>query len=156
MKHRLMWFVAAGVIAACAESRGASVSDSAAGQAILAQQRVAALGESLRVVQKASERESIEKDLLVREVHSYDSFMEQLQGEFRRIRMLQQEAGTLDPRADPLTTVESERTQILTEARAARLRLSRLEAAAEQQGRQLSALRDSVRASADDALQSGS
>jgi hypothetical protein len=156
MKYTLMWLATAALSAACAESRGASVSDSAAGQAILVQQRVAALGESLRVAQKASARESVEKDLLIREVHSYDSFMEQLQGEFRKIRTLQQEAGTLDPRADPLTTVESERTQILTEARAARVRLSRLEAAAEQQGRQLSALRDSVRASADDALQSGS
>jgi hypothetical protein len=147
---------AAIAIAACAESRGASVSDSAAGEAILLRQRNAALDESLRVVQKASERESIEKDLLVREVHSYDSFMEQLQGEFRKIRTLQQQAQTLDPQADPLTTVESERAHILSEARAARLRLARLEAAAEQQGRQLAALRDSVRASAESALESGS
>lgn len=156
MKLAAMWLGVAVFIAGCAESRGASVSDSAAGEAILLRQRAAALDESLRVAQKSSERESVEKDLLVREVHSYDSFMEQLQGEFRKIRTLQQEAGTLDPRADPLTTVESERAHILTEARAARGRLSRLEAAAEQQGRQLAALRDSVRASADVALQSGS
>lgn len=143
------------VVAACAESRGASVTDSAAGEAILLRQRNAALDESLRVVRGVSERESIEKDLLVREVHSFDSFMEQLQEEFRKIRTLQHQAGTLDAHADPLTTVETERTHILTEARAARVRLARLEAAAEQQGRQLSALRDSVRASAESALESG-
>jgi hypothetical protein len=153
---RALWFAAAALaIAACAESHGASLSDSAAGETIVLRQRAAALDESLRVAQKASERESIEKDLLVREVHSYDSFMEQLQGEFRKIRTLQHQAETLDPRADPLATVESEREHILGEARAARVRLARLEAAAEQQGRQLAALRDSVRASADAALQSG-
>jgi chromosome segregation ATPase len=116
----------------------------------------AALDESLRVVRSLTERQSMEKDLLVREVHSFDYFMEQLQQEFQRIRMLQRQAGALDPRADPLTSVESERTDILRQARAARLRLSRLEAAAEQQGRTLAALRDSVRASADSALASGS
>jgi hypothetical protein len=153
---RGLWVAGAAIaIAACAESRGASVSDSAAGETFVLRQRAAALDESLRVAQKASERESIEKDLLVREVHSYDAFMEQLQGEFRKIRTLQRQAETLDPRADPLATVESERSHILSEARAARLRLARLEAAAEQQGRQLAALRDSVRASADAALQSG-
>lgn len=154
---RGLWLLGAAIaIAACAESRGASVSDSSAGEASLLRERAAVLDESLRVARKASERESIEKDLLVREVHSYDSFMEQLQGEFRKIRTLQRQAETLDPRADPLATVESERTQILTEARAARVRLARLEAAAEQQGRQLTALRDSVRASADSALESSS
>ena len=156
MRRGIRLLGAAIVVAACAESRGASVSDSAAGEAFVLRQRAAALDESLRVVQKASERESIEKDLLVREVHSYDAFMEQLQGEFRKIRTLQHQAESLDPRADPLATVETERTQILTEARAARVRLARLEAAAEQQGRQLAALRDSVRASADAALQTGS
>ena len=155
MKHGLIVACWALAVAGCAESRGASVSDSATGEALLLRERNAALDESLHVVQKASERESIEKDLLVREVHSYDSFMEQLQGEFRKIRALQQQAGTLDPRADPLATVETERAQILTQARAARVRLARLEAAAEQQGRQLAALRDSVRASADAALQNG-
>jgi hypothetical protein len=82
--------------------------------------------------------------------------MEQLQREFARIRALQRQAGTLDPREDPLSSVESERAQILRDARAARTRLTRLEAAAEQQGRQLAALRDSVRASADSALTNGS
>jgi chromosome segregation ATPase len=118
--------------------------------------RNAALDESLRVVRSVTERQNVEKDLLVREVHSFDYFMEQLQQEFRRIRLLQQQAGSLDPREDPLASVESERTQILREARAARTRLTRLEASAEQQGRQLAALRDSVRASADSALASGS
>lgn len=141
--------------ASCAESHGANLTDSAAGEAFALRQRNAALDESLRVARTLSERQSIEKDLLVREVHSFDSFMEQLQTEFRRIRTLQHQAGTLDPRADPLTTVETERTHILTEARAARLRLARLESAAEQQGRVLTALRDSVRASADAALESG-
>lgn len=153
---RALWILAAAVaVAACAESRGASVSDSAAGEAIVLRQRNAVLDESLRVAQRTRERESIEKDLLIREVHSYDSFMQQLQDEFRKLRILQRQAGTLDPRSDPLTTVESERSEILAQARAARVRLTRLEAAAEQQGRQLAALRDSVRASADAALQSG-
>lgn len=153
---RARWLVFAAVVAAaCAESRGASVTDSAAGEAVALRARYAALGDSLRVAQKASEREGIEKDLLVREVQSYDSFMEQLQGEFRKFRTLQHQAESLDPQADPLATVESERAEILSQATAARVRLARLEAAAEQQGRQLAALRDSVRASADAALQSG-
>jgi chromosome segregation ATPase len=118
--------------------------------------RNAALDESLRVVRGVTERQNMEKDLLVREVHSFDYFVEQLQGEFQKIRTLQRQAGALDPHEDPLSSVESEREQILREARATRLRLSRLEAAAEQQGRQLTALRDSVRASADSALASGS
>jgi len=139
----------------CAETQGASVSDSAAGEAMILRLRNAALDESLRVVRSVTERQIVEKDLLVREVHSFDYFMEQLQGEFRKIRTLQQQAGTLDPREDPLSSVESERTHILTEARSARVRLARLEAAAERQGRVLSALRDSVRASADSALASG-
>jgi hypothetical protein len=143
-------------VAACAESHGAGVTDSTAGEAFALRQRNAVLDESLRVVRGLSQRQSIEKDLLVREVHSSDSFMEQLQVEFRRVRTLQRQAGTLDPRSDPLTTVETERSHILTEARAARLRLTRLEAAAEQQGRVLNALRDSVRASADAALETGS
>jgi septal ring factor EnvC (AmiA/AmiB activator) len=143
-------------LVACTESHGASVSDSAAGEAFVLRMRNAALDESLRVVRSVTERQNIEKDLLVREVHSFDYFMEQLQDEFRRIRTLQRQAGSLDPREDPLSSVESERSQILREAKAARVRLSRLEAAAEQQGRQLSALRDSVRASADSALASGS
>src|SRR5690348_1502563 len=140
---------------ACAEGHSASMSDSAAGEAMLLRLRNAALDESLRVVRNMTERQNIEKDLLVREVHSFDYFMEQLQQEFQKIRTLQRQAGSLDPRADPLSSVESERTDILRAARAARVRLSRLEAAAEQQGRQLSALRDSVRASADSALESG-
>jgi len=144
------------LLAGCAESHGASVSDSAAGEAMLLRIRNAALDESLRVVRTMTERQNIEKDLLVREVHSFDYFMEQLQQEFQKIRLLQRQAGTLDPRADPLSSVESERADILRAARAARVRLSRLEAAAERQGRQLSALRDSVRASADSALTSGS
>jgi hypothetical protein len=143
------------VVLSCAESHGASVSDSAAGEAMILRLKNAALDESLRVVRSVAERQNIEKDLLVREVHSSDYFMEQLQQEFKKIRTLQRQAGTLDPREDPLSSVESERAQILREARAARTRLSRLEAAAEQQGRQLAALRDSVRASADSALTSG-
>ena len=142
--------------AACAESHGASVNDSAAGEALILRLRNAALDESLRVVRTMTERQNIEKDLLVREVHSFDYFMEQLQQEFGKIRALQRQAGALDPREDPLSNVESERSRILRDARAARLRLTRLEAAAEQQGRQLAALRDSVRASADSALASGS
>ena len=141
---------------ACAEGHSASMSDSAAGETMLLRLRNAALDESLRVVRSMTERQNVEKDLLVREVHSFDYFMEQLQQEFQRIRTLQRQAGSLDPRADPLSSVESERSSILREARAARLRLSRLESAAEQQGRQLAALRDSVRASADSALTSGS
>ena len=142
--------------AACAESHGASMDDSAAGETMILRLRNAALGESLRVVRGVTERQNVEKDLLVREVHSSDYFMEQLQREFQKIRTLQRQAGSLDPRADPLESVESERSQILRDARAARQRLARLEAAAEQQGRQLAALRDSVRASADSTLASGS
>ena len=142
--------------AACAESHGASVNDSAAGETMILRLRNAALDESLRVVRGITERQNAEKDLLVREVHSSDYFMEQLQREFQKIRTLQRQAGALDPRADPLEDVESERSQILRDARAARQRLARLEAAAEQQGRQLAALRDSVRASADSTLASGS
>lgn len=141
---------------ACAESHGASVSDSAAGEAMILRLKNAALDESLRVVRSVTERQSVEKDLLVREVHSFDYFMEQLQGEFQKIRLLQRQAGSLDPREDPLANVESERSEILRQARAARQRLTRLEAAAEQQGRQLAALRDSVRASADSALTNSS
>ena len=141
---------------ACAESHGASVSDSAAGEAMILRLKNAALDESLRVVRSVTERQSVEKDLLVREVHSFDYFMEQLQGEFQKIRLLQRQAGSLDPREDPLANVESERAEILRQARAARQRLTRLEAAAEQQGRQLAALRDSVRASADSALTNSS
>lgn len=144
------------VAAACAESHGASVSDSAAGEALILRLRNAALGESLRVVRNVTERQNIEKDLLVREVHSFDYFMEQLQQEFGKIRALQRQAGALDPRQDPLASVESERSRILRDARAARARLTRLESAAEQQSRQLAALRDSVRASADSALANGS
>ena len=144
------------VLVSCAESHGASVSDSAAGEALILRLRNAALDESLRVVRGLTERQNIEKDLLVREVHSFDYFMEQLQQEFRKIRSLQQQAGALDPRADPLSSVESERAQILAEARSARARLKRLESSAEQQARQFAALRDSVRASADSALASGS
>lgn len=155
MKRALL-IVACIVSAACAESHGASVSDSVAGETMLLRIQNAALDESLRVVRNMTERQSIEKDLLVREVHSFDYFMQQLQEEFRKIRILQQQAGSLDPRADPLASVESERTEILRAARAARSRLAHLEAAAEQQGRQLAALRDSVRASADSALASGS
>jgi hypothetical protein len=155
MKY-LYLFVALFVVDACAESEGASVRDSAASEAMLLRIRNAALDESLRVVRSVTERQNIEKDLLVREVHSSDYFMEQLQKEFEKIRTLQRQAGSLDPREDPLTSMESERAHILSEARAARLRLSRLESAAERQGRQLAALRDSVRASADSALTSGS
>ena len=144
------------LVASCVESHGASISDSAAGEAIVLRLRNAALDESLRVVRGVTERQNIEKDLLVREVHSFDYFMDQLQQEFRKIRTLQQQAGALDPRQDPLSSVESERAHILAEARSTRTRLKRLEASAEQQGRQLAALRDSVRASADSALASGS
>lgn len=141
---------------ACAESHGASVSDSAAGEAMILRLKNAALDESLRVVRSVTERQNVEKDLLVREVHSFDYFMEQLQGEFQKIRLLQRQAGSLDPREDPLANVESERSEILRQARAARQRLARLESAAEQQGQQLAALRDSVRASADSALANNS
>ncbi|HKW09029.1 MAG TPA: hypothetical protein VJO33_01540 [Gemmatimonadaceae bacterium] len=143
------------LLVSCAESHGASVSDSAAGEAMILRLRNAALDESLRVIRGVNERQNAEKDLLVREVHSFDYFMEQLQGEFRKIRTLQREAGALDPRADPLASVESERASILAAARAARTRLARLESAAERQGRLLAALRDSVRASADSALMNG-
>jgi hypothetical protein len=143
------------VSVSCAETHGASVSDSAAGEAMILRLRNAALDESLRVMRSTTERQSVEKDLLVREVHGFDYFMEQLQTEFRKIRTLQRQAGALDPKDDPLASVESERTHILNEARSARLRLARLEAAAERQGRVLSALRDSVRATADSALASG-
>src|SRR5205085_3113504 len=121
-------------LVACTESHGASVSDSAAGETFILRLRNAALDESLRVVRSVTERQNIEKDLLVREVHSSDYFMEQLQQEFKKIRTLQRQAGTLDPREDPLSSVESERAEILREARAARTRLSRLESAAQQQG----------------------
>ena len=144
------------VLVGCAESHGASMSDSAAGDAMILRLRNAALDESLRVIRGVTERQNVEKDLLVREIHGFDYFMEQLQSEFRKIRTLQQEAGALDPHEDPLSSMESERAHILTEARSARLRLARLEAAAERQGRTLAALRDSVRASADSALASGS
>ena len=154
--RRLAGIVSLVVLATCAESHGASVDDSAAGEALVLRLRNAALDESLRVVRGITERQNVEKDLLVREVHSFDYFMEQLQQEFRKIRTLQQQAGTLDPRQDPLENVESERAEILAQAKSVRTRLKRLEAAAEQQGRQLAALRDSVRASADSALASGS
>ena len=152
----LKTFVLLLVLVACAESHGASVSDSAAGEAMILRLRNAALDESLRVIRGVTERQNVEKDLLVREIHGFDYFMEQLQDEFRKIRKLQQQAGALDPHEDPLANVESERTHIVTEARSARLRLARLEAAAERQGRVLAALRDSVRASADSALASDS
>jgi hypothetical protein len=152
---RLKGLVLLLVLGSCAESHGASISDSAAGDAMILRLRNAALDESLRVIRGVTERQTMEKDLLVREIHGFDYFMEQLQSEFRKIRTLQQEAGALDPHEDPLSSVESERSHILTEARSARLRLARLEAAAERQGRVLTALRDSVRASADSALASG-
>jgi hypothetical protein len=156
MKRGFSTFVLLVIAAACAETHGASITDSAAGEAMVLRLKNAALGESLRVVQSLTERQNVEKDLLIREVHSFDYFMQQLQQEFRKVRMLQQQAGALDPREDPLANVESERADILAQARSTRLRLRRLEAAAEQQGRQLAALRDSVRANADSALASGS
>src|SRR5439155_13743631 len=109
----------------------------------------------LRVARDLSERQSLEKDLLVREVHSFDYFMGQLQDEFRKIRGLEQQAGKLDPQQDPLSAMDSERARILGAARAARARLARLESSADQQGKQLATLRESVRASADSALASG-
>ena len=72
-------------IFSCAESHGASVSDSAAGETAILRLRNAALDESLRVVRSMAERQNVEKDLLVREVHSSDYFMEQLQQEFAAI-----------------------------------------------------------------------
>src|SRR5439155_1039444 len=81
------------------------------------------LGESLRVARDLSERQSLEKDLLVREVHSFDYFMGQLQDEFRKIRGLEQQAGRLDPQQDPLSAMDSERARILGAARAARGRI---------------------------------
>jgi len=65
------------LVASCVESHGASISDSAAGEAIVLRLRNAALDESLRVVRGVTERQNIEKDLLVREVHSFDYFMDQ-------------------------------------------------------------------------------
>ena len=108
MKRGLLLFGCI-VAAACAESHGASVSDSVAGETMLLRIRNAALDESLRVVRNMTERQSIEKDLLVREVHSFDYFMEQLQDEFRRIRVLQRQAGSLDPRSDPLSSLRAEK-----------------------------------------------
>ena len=143
------------VLAGCLESR-ASLPDSTAIEAMTLRRRSEALSESLRVVRSISERQSIEKDLLVREVHSADYFMQQLQDELGKIRRLEREAGTLNPRRDPLDSMESERSRILAATRAARLRLARLENAAEKQGRQLAELRERVRASADSALASGS
>ena len=143
------------LLAGCIESQ-ASLPDSAKTEALALRRRTEALGESLRVARGLSERQTIEKDLLVREVHSFDYFMQQLQGEFRKIRTLEQQAGTLDPGRDPLESMESERARILEAAKAARLRLARLELAAERQGKQLTALRESVRASADSALATGS
>lgn len=142
-------------LAACMESQ-ARLADSVSTETISLRHRAEALSESLRVARGMSERQSQEKDLLVREVHSFDYFMVQLQDEFRQIRSLEQEAGTLDPRQDPLAAMESERSRILDAAKAARLRLARLERAAERQGKQLAALRESVRASADSALNAGS
>ena len=142
-------------LAGCMESQ-ARLADSVSTEAITLRHRAEALSESLRVARGVSERQSQEKDLLVREVHSFDYFMVQLQDEFRKIRTLEQEAGTLDPRQDPLVAMESERSRILEAAKAARLRLSRLEHAAERQGKQLAALRESVRASADSVLSTGS
>ena len=110
------------------------------------------LSDSLRAAEALTRRQSVEKDLLVREVHSFDEFMLRLQGEFRRIHDLEREAGSLDPKQDPLSSMESERTHILTEAQAARLRLTRLEREAERQGRELQTLRESVQAGADRAL----
>src|SRR5262249_29797936 len=114
-----------------------SVVDSAAIEAAALRQRNAELSESLRFARRLSERESLEKVLLVREVHGYDTFMEQLQRELKRIHSLEMQTGSLDPRRDPLVAMQSERSRILNAARAARLRLTRLEAQAEQQGRQL-------------------
>ena len=154
---RALWSVVALLAAAaCVKSSDASVADTTPSETVALRRRNEALGESLRVVRGRSERQSLEKDLLVREVHSADYFMGQLQDEFRKIRSLEQQAGTLDPQQDPLSSMESERSRILAEARAARARLARLEGAAERQGRQLAALRESVRASADSALASGS
>ena len=142
-------------LGACVESR-ASLPDSAATEAIVLRRRAEALSESLRVARGLSERQTIEKDLLVREVHGFDYFMQQLQDEFRKIRTLERQAGSLDPTQDPLSAMESERARILGAAKAARTRLARLEVAAEQQGKQLASLRESVRASAESALATGS
>ena len=154
---RASWAVAALCMAggACVKSSDASVADRTPSEAIALRQRNEVLGESLRVARDLSERQSLEKDLLVREVHSFDYFMGQLQDEFRKIRGLEQQAGRLDPQQDPLSAMDSERARILGAARAARARLARLEISAEQQGKQLAALRESVRASADSALASG-
>lgn len=110
-------------------------------------QQTLALGESLRVAHDENARQRLEKDLLVREVHSFDYFMQQLESELRKIHSLERAAGALNPRLDPLNAMDSERARILEATRAARSRLALLEADAVAQGRQLTELRDSVRAS---------
>lgn len=114
---------------------------------MMLRQQALALGESLRVAHDENARQRVEKDLLVREVHSFDYFMQQLESELRKIHSLERAAGALNPRLDPLNAMDSERARILEATRAARSRLALLEADAEAQGRQLTELRDSVRAS---------
>src|SRR5919197_5557600 len=127
---RLVAVAASVSLAACVESSGASIADSATSEALSLRRRNAELSESLHVAQGLAQRQNIEKELLVREVHSADYFMQQLQGEFRRIRTLEHQAEALNPRQDPLSAMESERARILDGARAARLRLARLQTAA--------------------------
>lgn len=140
------------VVATAGTCGGTRVNEQSAGDVGELRQRSLLLADSLRSARALTERQSAEKDLLVREVHSFDEFMLQLQGEFHRIHNLEREAGALDPRQDPLSSMESERARILEESRAARLRLAKLESDAERRSRELEALRESVRASAERAL----
>lgn len=126
--------------------------EQSSGEVGVLRERSVVLADSLRAAEALTRRQNVEKDLLVREVHSFDEFMLRLQGEFRHIHDLEREAGSLDPKQDPLSSMESERERILTEAQAARLRLARLEREAERQGRELQTLRESVQAGADRAL----
>ena len=119
-------------------------------------QQYADLNDSLRVAREDRERQSLEKDLLVREVHSFDFFVTQIQDEFRKIHDLERQAGTLDPKQDPLASMESGRSHILAEARAVRTRLQLLESEANQDGQLLQSLRDSMHTASDSVVAAGS
>jgi hypothetical protein len=140
--------------AGCGSGNGSQSNMRAAGTSAFGQQ-YADLNDSLRAARADRERQSLEKDLLVREVHSFDFFVTQIQDEFRKIRELERQAGTLDPKQDPLESMESGRAHILAEARAVRTRLQQLEAEADQEGQLLRSQRDSMRSASDSATAAG-
>jgi hypothetical protein len=148
---RTLFAVTLATASAACGAGGSSRTDASSTERLRLKQQALVLGESLRVARDENARQHLEKDLLVREVHSFDYFMQQLESELRKIHSLERAAGALNPRLDPLNAMDSERARILEATRAARSRLALLEADAEAQGRQLTELRDSVRASTNNA-----